>query len=719
VTKKVTRFVMNRFGGVTPLLLTLLLLTMPTWAHAQAALSIDAISSRADMASGGDALIRIDAPAGVALDTIALTVNGNATGTRLTPNVATHSVTALVSGLRPGRNLLSATAPGAARPATLAVVNHPGTGPIVSGPHEKPFVCETADFRLRSGGTLGPPLDADCSVRTRVDYVYRSTGGGDLKPLSTGTERPPDLATVTTSHGAPVPYIVRIETGTINRAIYQIAMLHDPAQPAPDFATSSMGWNGRLIYTFGGGCVTGWYRQGRTTGGVEDDQLLRQGYAVASASLNVAGNNCSELLAAETMMMVKERFIEAYGLPLFTIGMGSSGGSYQNHQIADNYPGLLDGAISGRVFPDLAFGTVPMVTDARLLVRYFASTTLQYTDDQKRRIAGIGNLATLTQTNLAPGRIRVGEHCPEILPQALRYDPVTNKTGARCDVYSHAANVYGRDPKTGYVRRPLDNVGVQYGLAALTAGVISMEQFLNLNERIGGFDNDGNTVATRTKADAKAIEAAYRSGRLTNGGLGLASTPIIDYRGYMDDDADGDIHVRYHSFSMRERLRAANGHIDNHVMLIEDNRYGGYSLRSPALLDALRQMDAWLTAMRNAPDDTRLGRLRRARPKSLVDACWTRDAMPTKIAEVQTMGSGQCDTLYPSFSFPRGVAGAPIASDIVKCKLKPVTAADYPGSVSAADMRRLRSIFPSGVCDWSKPGVSQQRPAGVWQTFGG
>ena len=107
-----------------------------------------------------------------------------------------------------------------------------------------------------------------------------------------------------------------METGTINRAIYQIAMLHDPARDAtPDFMTRPAGWNGRLIYTFGGGCTAGWYRQGATTGGVDDDVMLRRGYAVASASLNTFGNNCAELLAAETMMMVKEHFIEAYGAP--------------------------------------------------------------------------------------------------------------------------------------------------------------------------------------------------------------------------------------------------------------------------------------------------------------------------------------------------------------------------------------------------------------------
>ena len=684
-----------------------LLTALPSAAQVQDALGIQVVSSRPETVTGGDALVRIDVPGGVAVASVRVALNGADVTATLRPSATGQSLSGVVTGLRPGRNVLSATANGSTRQAQLTLVNFPITGPVISGPHEQPFVCETENFKLRSGGTLGAPRDANCSVTTRVDYLYRTTAGGELKPLADRSVRPVDVATVTTRSGATIPYIVRIETGTINRAIYQIAMLDDRA-----------GWNERLIYTFGGGCVTGWYRQGRTTGGVEDDVMLRQGYAVASATLNVAGNNCNELIAAETMMMVKERFIEGYGAPLFTIGMGSSGGSYQTHQIGDNYPGLLDGVISGRSFPDLIFGTVPYATDSRLLARYFETTPLQYTDEQKKKVTGFMLLGTLAENSESGRRIDPTAQCPEVLPAALRYDPVNNRTGARCDVYSHAVNVYGRDPQTGYARRPLDNVGVQYGLVALRNGVITKEQFLDLNERIGGFDQDGKMVRTRSKADPDAIVSGYRSGRLTNGGLGLSSIPMIDYRGYMDDNPGGDVHMRYHSFSTRERLRKANGHIDNHVMLTEDNRYGGFSTRSPVLRDAIRQMDEWLTSMRNMPGPAGIAKIRQAKPADLVDACWTRDATPRKIAEPQVMGTGECETLYPSNSFPRGVAGAPVAADIVKCQLTPIKASDYNVQFTSDDLARLKALFPAGVCDWSKPGVGQQKPAGVWQTFG-
>jgi Tannase-like family of unknown function (DUF6351) len=103
---------------------------------------------------------------------------------------------------------------------------------------------------------------------------------------------------------------------------------------------------------------------------------------------------------------------------------------------------------------------------------------------------------------------------------------------------------------------------------------------------------------------------------------------------------------------------------------------------------------------------------------NLVDACWTRDDQPQKTVDTATYGSGRCEELYPSNSVPRGVAGWPVASDIVKCQLKPIASSDYKVSFTAEEMTRLKRIFPGGVCDWSKPGVEQQPPAGTWIKFG-
>jgi hypothetical protein len=455
---------------------------------------------------------------------------------------------------------------------------------------------------------------------------------------------------------------------------------------------------------------------------VLDDVQLSRGYATASASLNVFGNNCNDLLAAETMMMVKERFIEAYGPPRFTIGWGSSGGSYQQHQIGDNYPGLLDGLIVGRSFPDVTSVTNFTLMDSRLLERYFTDVAPGlFTLEQQRAVSGFGVRASIPNLSDGANRLDPDAEFQDVVPAEARYHPATNPGGARATVYDHTVNVYGRDRRTGFARRPLDNVGVQYGLGALNAGIITTGQFLDLNERIGGLDADANPVPQRTEADRAATRAAYRSGRITWGGGGLGSVPIIDYRNYLDLAANGDIHMRLHTFSMRARLIRANGHADNQAILVRDARFSfGFGAdfsstqTNEVLYGALAQMDQWLVNIgADGSQDPQPVKVVRARPADLVDACWT--PAGDKVVESQTYdGPGLCNTLYPSFPVPRLVAGAPLTDDIVTCQLEPIDLADYAVTFTPAERARLQRIFPTGVCDWSRPGVEQQPLLDTW-----
>ena len=638
------------------------------------------LSSRPEMVTGGDALVRVEVPPGVSAADVKLTVNGTDATSKLKPDASGRSLTGLVTGLALGSNTLTASA--AKRPSPkVTVVNHPITGPLFSGPQEQPFACMTDKFKLQGGGTLGPALDANCSVATRTDYIEI-----------------PHPDTKAAMH-------VRIETGTINRGIYQIAMVEGA-------------WNGRLIYTFGGGCEPGWYQQGNETGGVTDPVMLSRGYAIASNSLNVQGNNCGDVSTAETMAMTKEHFIEAYGVPAFTIGWGSSGGSTQQHNIAENYPGLLDGLMTGRSFVDGTFASSTSSGEGRLFERYFDKLAPgQYSDDQVMAITGFPVPATIHNlSRVRAPRFSATEACPDELAKELRYNAVTNPKGARCDLWDHSVNVYGRDSKTGFARRPLDNVGIQYGLGALNTGKITVAQFLDINEKIGGFDIDGNMVAERMVADPAAMRAAYRTGRLNQAQGGLGDLPIIDYRTFYDDLPGGDVHMRFQTFTTDARLMKARGTTDNRVMLTQDRQYGDFRLTSPQLREALTQMDQWLTALSNdTSSDTAIVKIRRAKPSGLVDACWTKDGQ--KIVEKQQYLAGKCNELYPSHSFPRAVAGAPITNDVIKCQLKPIAASDYKAAMSPDDMARLKKIFASGVCDWSKPGVEQQALAGTWQTF--
>lgn len=688
--------------------------------------AVEVLSGRADTIAGGDTLVRVDVPQNVPMRQVTVTLNGADITASFLRNETLRTMTGLVSGLIVGDNSLAvrANGHGQGRPSLeTRLINFPAEGPVFSGPHQQPYICATQSFNLPAGlGNLGPTSDPNCHIPRRVDYLYRTTANAFAAWPAGATAYPVDMAMTTTTQGRTVPYIVRMETGTVNRAIYQTTVLHDPlTQPAPTWHSPPAHWNKRLIYTFGGGCFGGWYRQGSSTGGVTDNFMLSNGYALASSSLNVFGNNCNDLTAAESMMMVKERFIEAYGPPAHTQGWGCSGGSYAQHQIADNYPGLLDGIIPGCSFPEVGFATINFITDAWLLDNYFNTrAAVPWTDEQKRRATGFMVYNTAPNVAVGARRIDPDANCGT-LPVALRYNAVTNPTGARCDVYDHTVNTYGKDPATGFARRPLDNVGIQYGLKVLNEGVISVDQFLDLNERIGGFDIDANILppGQRTVANLDATRAAYRSGRLTNGGGGLASVPIIDHRGYNDEVPQGDIHVRYHSFSLRDRLLKANGRADNHVMVVEDNRYGLYSNSSPLLQRMILTMDRWITAIKaDKRAMPQIDKVVRNKPADLQEGCLTRDASPTFIAQTQVRDPAtSCESLYPSNSFPREVAGAGVAADVVKCQTKPITASDYTVAFSPDQWTRLQAIFPSGVCDWSRPGVEQQGLAGTWQRF--
>ena len=206
---------------------------------------------------------------------------------------------------------------------------------------------------------------------------------------------------------------------------------------------------------------------------------------------------------------------------------------------------------------------------------------------------------------------------------------------------------------------------------------------------------------------------------MLNGGGGLATTPIIDYRAYRDDVPHGDVHMRYHSFSTRERLLKANGHADNHVMLTDDRKWGD-SLRAPVLAEALSQMDQWLTALaEDTSNDPKIVKVRRAKPADLVDACWTRDDKPQKIVENGDVWIGPLRGAVSGELVPARRGRRAVASDVIKCQLKPISASDYKVTFTADEMARLRRIFPGGVCDWSKPGVEQQPAERQLADFGG
>jgi hypothetical protein len=69
------------------------------------------------------------------------------------------------------------------------------------------------------------------------------------------------------------------------------------------------------------------------------------------------------------------------------------------------------------------------------------------------------------------------------------------------------------------------------------------------------------------------------------------------------------------------------------------------------------------------------------------------------------------------FGTPHTVAGESVATDSNKCTLKPLRQADYyPVMFNAGQWQRLQQAFPTGVCDWTRPGIDQAGANG-WQTY--
>jgi hypothetical protein len=673
------------------LALSMIAVAVPAQAsEAHGPLSISVVSNtRPEFVSGGDVLVRVSRPTAV-----------QANGRDVTSSFARQpdgTFLGLIRGLRTGPNVLTAAG------VSVRVTSHPLSGPVFSGPQQLPFYCETTAFGL------APATQPLCEAPTRVSYVYRTTAGA-FAPLADPSERPADLATATVD-GRAVPYVVRVEAGTIDRAVYQLAALYDGTEPSP--LRPQRNWNRKLVYPFGGGCNAG-YHQGNQTGNVTNDLFLSQGYAVASSTLNVPEINCGTVISGEAAMMVKEHFIETYGPVWYTIGWGGSGGSINQYDIADGYPGILDGIIPGVSYPDM-LTPFTSAADCSVLNKYFATTSL----NEARQTAITGYVTSSPcvswQAGFLPRMTPTGScnRAPNApIPPSAFWDPVSNPTGIRCMAAEQWVNQLGRDPRTGFVRSTRDNVGVQYGLSALRSGVITAAQFADLNANVGGVDEAGNLVAARAVADPVALTAAYRDNLLAGGGLGLRATPIIDQRSYADRAGFGiDIHTTEMSFVTRDRLLKANGTAANQVIIESSLDPASSGAAARYELDA---MDRWLAAI--TADNSRRGAARKVianKPADLGDGCYL--SATQRIQErLVYPPAGQCGAAYPVAANPRIVAGADVGMSTLKCALKPLDLRDYRVAFTEADQEKLRRAFPTGVCDYARPGIGQRPPAGTW-----
>jgi hypothetical protein len=726
------------------------------------------LSSPAEMVTGGDALVEVTVPHRSSLNSVQVTLNGDDVTSALDADSSGRTLTGLVEGLELGENTLAVYSRRGhkwRKQARLELVNHPVTGPIFSGPQQQPFVCKTQTqqglgfpevdnqdgigMRLfQTPGNPATPLvgwSKDCTVSTVVDYQYRTTGN-QFRPLPAGP-LPADVAMTTTLDGRTVPYVVRRERGTINRFIYAISILSPPGDPAAPPDTSL--WNKRVIYAFDGGVAIG-HNQGTVGGSHLYDPGLSKGYAILHSSGTRTSTHYNLVLGAETAIMTKERFIERYGVPSYTVGVGGSGGAIQQYVYAQRHPGvIIDAAIPQYSYSDMVTQTIH-VGDCELLEHY-----MDVTDGANPKWAFWPNRTWLEGLNAsatranpyrggAPGNSECVNGWRGLTPLAL--NPHFGSAGAGTEFYDPAViaavkwthwddlrNIYGVGPN-GYARVPSDNVGVQYGLQAVRDGNITTAEFLKLNATVGTWKetsdmvqegcpffpafgcttppldfwsrrnmrlspDGGVTPAPRREGDMAAARAAYQSGLVFRGDIDI---PIIDWRHYLE--AELDMHHSHQSFATRQRMLNFDGRASNQVI---------WFTAGPRAFDqtpqALTVIDEWMDNIREKP---RRGVVRN-KPDGAVDSCFATSGTLLHSGRdvwdgiLDDRPAGPCTQAFPLFKTSRIVAGGPIEGGIFKCAVMPVNKAVKRGLYapwipSAADVDRLEQIFPTGVCDYSK-----------------
>ena len=475
---------------------------------------------------------------------------------------------------------------------------------------------------------------------------------------------------------------------------------------------------------------------------------LSRGYAVALNSMTDSMRNSNRVMMAETVMMMKEHITDTYGPIKFTMGVGCSGGSINSHMNISIAPGQLDGITIQCAYPDSETTGIE-VGDCALLVEAYqkgpwldlmtaTGQTQAQINAKKAAINGhpdqtgchgwynafgsnakAGTYFTRFVTNNETGAITqsptLTNNCE--LPNAAVYDPVTNPTGPRCNAAAWATSIFGKVPGTPFSNDARDNVGVQYGLGAVKNGAISAEEFVTLNELVGGFDRDTNLINARTTADRAALDIAYRAGIVLDARR-YADAAVVDMRGW-DDSAlikppfanapSNPIHYVWRSYQLRDKLTRDHGDFGNHAMW----RTGVTGLIAPAAiqLDAFTTMDLWLTRLKADTGSSNLAqKVRAAKPAAAADFCLLSNDPTVKVFDKAACDANPFNVPHAS---PRQIAGGARTEDALKCQLKPLSFGEYaPVTFTGTQQARLQAVFSGGVCDWSKPGVAQQAAVG-------
>jgi hypothetical protein len=693
-------------------------------ASAAGAPRIHVLSNRADMLSGGDALVAISLPRDQSRVRFRVRVTlGKRNVTGRFAKRADGKFEGLVTGLRVGRNVLRARL--GKRSSKAILVNHASGGPVLSGPQIKPWVCQNGSKKPK------------CDKPPTYEYEYMPQTGGGFQPYDPKSP-PSDVATTTTQNGQKVPYIIRIETGYQDRDQYKIAVLFQPGKAWTAWAPQKQ-FVHKLLITHGASC--GIDHQSADAPSVTGDTIgvpgapavssnspttaLGLGFAVMSTALDNAGHNCNLATEAESLIMAKERLVERYGTLRFAIGTGCSGGSLVQQQVANAYPGIYQGILPQCSFPD-AWSTGQQLASYHFTRGYFEhpekwAPGVLWSPTQIAAVEGHPNhgnaiiFDNVYWTLLADP----ASGCPGV--QTSQDYSASNPHGVRCTLADYMINVFAPRPRSvwtaaekkvghGFAGLPIGDVGVQFGLQALKDGTITPAQFVDLNDKIGGADIDLNYTRKRSDSTQPALRNDYRSGAI-NETNNLQNVAIIDLRG----PDPGAFHDAYRTWTIRARLEGVEHHFPrNHVIWFgEAPLIGDATYTTQGLLAE----DRWLTTVEHDKRHVSLARkVQSDRPSDVHDRC---SNIPG-VEQANLPGVGQvCENkdVQTRYATPAMVAGEGIGTDTEKCKLEPLRKSHYyPYMFSDAEWATLQKVFPKGVCDFTDGGVSK-RGTIPWMTY--
>src|SRR3954466_2930262 len=153
--------------------------------NASGQFEIRTLSNRADLISGGDALVEVGVPQSAPLQHVRLYLNGRDVTASFRTDATARVMRGVLTGLVAGRNefLADSNGRGNGRPrASLTITNHAIGGPVLLGSQTQPGVWATpvpaidpaTGALTNASGLSTRAVDAQCNIATEYKLFYRT-----------------------------------------------------------------------------------------------------------------------------------------------------------------------------------------------------------------------------------------------------------------------------------------------------------------------------------------------------------------------------------------------------------------------------------------------------------------------------------------------------------------------------------------------------------------